>query len=77
MAKVSVLVLPYESATGNSLAKVLVDHLCDAKWTHFTAAVAFLNASANSKQLMEAMLEFVTRGGKLDLTFGADSFGDE
>jgi HKD family nuclease len=77
MAKVSVLVLPYASATGDSLAKMLVDHLSDPQWTDFTAAVAFLNSSGNSQQLVEAMLAFIDRGGRLDLTFGADSFGEE
>lgn len=77
MAKVSVVVLPYASATGNSLAKVLVDHLSDPQWTDFTAAVAFLNASGNSQPLVDAINGFIGRGGKLELTFGADSFGDE
>ena len=76
MAKVSVLVLPYASVTGNSLAKVLIDNLNDERWTDFTAAVAFLNSSGNSKEMVEAILAFLNRDGSVELTFGADSFGD-
>ena len=77
MASVDVLILPYASADGRSLLHFLIEQFDDPAWTHFTGAVAFLNASGNLQELLEAMLRFAERGSTLEMTFGADSFAGE
>jgi hypothetical protein len=77
MPEADVLILPYDSADGRSLIHILIRELGNADWTHFAAAVAFVNSSGNCQELLRAIDAFAGRGGIVDLTFGADSPGGE
>ena len=69
-----VLLLPYDSVNGDSLMARLVSELQCGKWTRFRAAVAFARVSGNDQRLIGALKEFGSRGGEIQLTFGADTF---
>ena len=69
-----VLLLPYDSVNGDSLLARLVSELRSGEWARFRAAVAFARVSGNDQQLIGALKEFGSRGGEIQLTFGADTF---
>lgn len=71
------LLLPYDSAQGSSLISRLIDELESGAWTRFRVAVAFARATGNAKELVAALLGFAARGGQVQLTFGADTFGPD
>jgi HKD family nuclease len=50
--------------------------LKDAKWTSFTAAVAFARSSGNATELLDALTAFAKRGGAIEMTFGANTFAE-
>lgn len=68
---------PYHSQTGQSLLDLLVAELDSGLWTKFQIAVAFLRQSGNFSKLLEAMQRFLTQGGTITLTAGADSFSGQ
>lgn len=76
-AKVEVLVLPYDSANGQSMLARLIDELSSGSWSRFRAAVAFARASGNDTRLLEALKTFSDGGGQIRLTFGADTFAGD
>lgn len=69
------IILPYAGASSRTLLHVLLEELAETSWTYFRAAVAFASVSGNFPELISSMVEFAERGGSIDLTFGADSFG--
>lgn len=73
-AEVEFMVLPYDAQT-DSLLHVLVRELSADRWTTFRGAIAFARQSGNYVDLLDAMQEFLNRGGRVELTFGADVFG--
>jgi len=74
---VELLVLPYASAAGRSLLHVLIEELRRGTWSRFQAAVAFAKASGNFPDLVDALHAFAEAGGRVELTFGADTFSGE
>ena len=71
------LVLPYDSAHGDSLLARLITELTEGGWSRFRAAVAFARLSGNALELVEALKQFLQSGGKVSLTFGANTFGPD
>ena len=76
-AKVEVILLPYDSANGQSMLARLIDELSSGSWTRFRAAVAFARASGNDTRLLQALKSFSDGGGEIRLTFGADTFAGD
>lgn len=76
-ADVEVLFLPYASASGDSLAVRLIQHLRSGQWTRFRAGVAFAKSTGNVPELVTALSEFANAGHSVQLTFGADTFSGE
>lgn len=68
------VILPYDSQDGKSLLEILVNEFLSQKWISFQAAVAFLRASGNFSQLLEAMQTFLRNSGTIEITAGADTF---
>ena len=77
LAEIDVLVLPYSSIDGNSLLNLLINEFSSEIWTNFKAAVAFCKQTGTIKDLLDAMQTFSERGGEIEITFGADTFGAE
>jgi hypothetical protein len=75
IAKTKILILPYAGVKDKTLLHLLVDEFSDDRWTHFQSATAFAKRSGNYKELLEAMSSFAARGGRIEITFGADIFG--
>ena len=73
-SKVEVILLPYDSANGQSMLARLIDELSSGSWSRFRAAVAFARASGNDRRLLQALKSFSDGGGDIQLTFGADTF---
>ena len=73
--KAEILLFPYDAAQGKSLLHRLIYELSSDHWTRFRVAVAFARVSGNSDQLLDALLDFLSSGGIVGLTFGADMFG--
>ncbi len=71
------LALPYASADNHSLLKVFVDELNRGTWHRFQVAVAFAKASGNCPTLVDALRAFAQADGRVELTFGADTFSGE
>jgi HKD family nuclease len=76
-ASVEFLVLPYDSANGNSLVDLLARELTSQAWLSFRAAVAFVRSSGNFPTLVDALEAFAAKGGEIALTFGADLFSSD
>jgi len=76
-AELEVLVQPYSLLEGRCLLVRLVEEFRAGNWEYFRAAVAFAKASGNYEELLLEMLQFAQRGGRIDATFGADTFGGE
>jgi HKD family nuclease len=74
---IELLILPYASAAGHSLLKVLIEELNSRRWSRFQAAVAFLKTTGNFPDLVGALSAFAESGGQVELTFGADRFSGE
>ncbi|MCB9602143.1 MAG: hypothetical protein H6724_02130 [Sandaracinus sp.] len=75
--RAELLVLPYASVRKRSLTHVLIEEFRSNSWTRFRAAVAFARASANTRELLEALYDFAKSQGEIGITFGADSFGED
>lgn len=69
------LVLPYASSDGGSLVERLTRELSRDNWDRFWGAVAFANRTGNDIHLLDALSQFIEKGGTVSLTFGADVFG--
>lgn len=76
-ANLNAVIHPYHSQTGQSLLDLLVAELDSGLWTKLQIAVAFLRQSGNFSKLLEAMQKFLTQGGVITLTAGADSFSGQ
>ncbi|MFN0022255.1 MAG: phospholipase D-like domain-containing protein [Pirellulaceae bacterium] len=76
LADIELLISPYASEK-RSLLHVLISELRKPDWDHFQAAVAFAKSSGNKLELFDSMKEFAQRGGRIDLTFGADRFSGD
>ncbi len=78
MAGIEIILLPYATGEGQSLVQRLICELEKPDWTRLRCAVAFAKQSGNYDQLLNALVAFATRGGLIQLTFGADAFaGDD
>lgn len=77
LAKVRLLILPYASEQGCSLAQLLVKELESGRWCRFTAAVAFTKESGNYVEFLNSLRRFAKAGNRVELTFGANTFGAE
>lgn len=77
LADVEILTLPYDVPAGRSLLHRLIEELGNPDWTLFRAAVAFARSSGNYMELLDALRQFAERGGRVELTFGADTFSGE
>ncbi len=77
MSEIELLVLPYDSATGQSLLHRLISEIESGNWKRFRAAVAFAKSSGNYDELLSALLRFARNGGPVEMTFGADVFGGD
>src|SRR5258707_15566279 len=73
---VELIFLPYEEERQATMVDVLIRELKDAKWTSFTAAVAFARSSGNAAELLDALTAFAKRGGAIEMTFGANTFAE-
>ena len=73
---VELIFLPYEEERQATMVDVLIRELKDAKWTSFTAAVAFARSSGNAAELLNALAAFAKRGGAIEMTFGANTFAE-
>ncbi len=71
------VVHPYHSQTGSSLLDLLVAELTSETWHTLQIAVAFLRQSGNFGRLLAAMQQFLSQGGLITLTAGADSFSGQ
>jgi HKD family nuclease len=76
-ADIELLIQPYSVPGGRSILQALIEELTKGNWKVFRAAVAFAKTSGNYEDLLRAMLGFAKGGGKIDLTFGADTFSGE
>ena len=77
MADIEIILLPYAVTEGNSLLHRLISELEKPEWTEIRFAVAFAEQSGNYYRLLQAMVGFSQRGGKIHITFGADAFRGE
>ena len=73
--RAEILLFPYDTAEGKSLIHRLIKELSSGGWTRFRAAVAFARVSGNYQDLLDALANFASLGGIVNLTFGADTFG--
>jgi HKD family nuclease len=76
-AEVHILIQPYCSQQGKSILNLLIGELKSGEWTHFHAAVAFARQSGNVQELLDALKSFACAGGTIEITFGANTFGDD
>jgi len=77
LAEIEVLILPYSAIDGNSLLNMLISEFNNEEWTDFKAAIAFCKQTGTIQELLDAMQTFSDRGGEIEITFGADTFGGE
>src|SRR5690349_17951107 len=73
---VELLILPYAGA-GRTVLHRLIEELKSGRWASFAAGVAFAKDSGNYLELIQALTDFAKSGGRVDLTFGADSFAGD
>jgi HKD family nuclease len=76
VAEVELLILPYTGAA-KTLVQLLVDEFNNTDWDSFQSAVAFASRSGNFPDLLNAIVGFAERGGRVEMTFGADTFSGE
>lgn len=76
-AEIEFLALPFAAAENRSLVHVLSAEFRKRDWSHFRAAIAFARFSGSYVELFDAMQQFAQRGGRIDLTFGADKFSGD
>ena len=69
------IILPYAGEAGKTILQLLIREFTNDRWTLFQSAVAFAKRSGNYKELLEAMSDFLNKGGRIEMTFGADVFG--
>jgi HKD family nuclease len=74
MAKVEFILQPYDSALSRSAVDVLIAELDSKNWSEAWFTVAFGLKTGNYPDLLAAITNFCNKGGKLHLTFGADTF---
>jgi len=77
LTEIDLIIQPYSVKKGKSILDTLIRELKSAKWDSFQAAVAFARQSGNFPDLLAAMQNFMTSGGKIQITFGANSFGGD
>jgi HKD family nuclease len=75
-AEIELLVSPY-GGSKKTLIQVLVDEFNNEGWNTFQSAVAFASRTGNFPRLLEAITDFAKRGGRIEMTFGADTFSGE
>jgi HKD family nuclease len=75
-AEVELLVSPY-SGSEKTLIQALVDEFNNTDWNTFQSAVAFASRTGNFPVLLKAITDFAKRGGRIEMTFGADTFSGE
>jgi len=75
-AEIELLVLPY-TGPEKTLVQLLVDEFNNSEWNAFQSAVAFASQSGNFPALLEAIANFAQRGGRIEMTFGADTFSGQ
>ena len=75
LTNTEVIILPYAGENNRTILHLLLDEFGSNKWTLFQCAVAFAKVSGNYKELLEAITNFLTSGGSVEITFGADVFG--
>jgi HKD family nuclease len=76
VAEVELLIVPYTGRT-RTLIQLLIDEFADAEWDSFQFAVAFASQSGNFPDLLNGIAAFAKRGGRIEMTFGADTFSGE
>lgn len=70
-----ILILPFASIEGRSLAALLAAELSGGRWQAFYAAIGFAKSSGNFPDLLDALRRFAAREDTVvRLTFGADVF---
>lgn len=74
MAKVEFILQPYDSALSRSAVDVIIHQLESKKWSEAWFTVAFGLKTGNYPDLLAAITAFCKGGGKLHVTFGADTF---
>lgn len=74
-ANTELILHPYGSEDGRTIVHVLIEELLASKWDVFRGAVHFVKQSGHYDELMNAMKAFLGAGGTIQLTFGADVFG--
>jgi HKD family nuclease len=77
VAQAELIVLPYDSGSGRSLTHRLIAEFARPEWDKCRAAVAFINSSGNTQELLDATANFARRGKSIRITFGADTLGGE
>lgn len=77
LTETEIIILPYAGKENKTLLHILIDEFKGGKWNKFKAAIAFVKQSGNYKELLDAMKDFVARGGSIEMTFGGDIFGFE
>ncbi len=73
-ADVELLIQPYCLPDGRSLLETLIQEFTGGNWAVFRSAVAFARTTGNYTALVLAMLNFAKQGGRIEMTFGADTF---
>jgi hypothetical protein len=76
VAEVEVLISPY-AGPNKTFLQLLLDELENNEWNLFRCAVAFASESGNFPDLLKRIVAFAKRGGRVEMTFGADVFGGE
>jgi HKD family nuclease len=76
VAEVELLILPY-TGPGKTLIDLLIDEFNNTEWDSFQSAVAFASQSGNFPDLLNGIASFAKRGGRVEMTFGADTFSGE
>ncbi|MHB8355137.1 MAG: phospholipase D-like domain-containing protein [Vulcanimicrobiaceae bacterium] len=74
---IELLVNPYTKAKGGrSVREALIEQLRSGRWVRLRASVAFAQTTGNDERIIAGLKLFAKGGGHLDLTFGADIFGN-
>ena len=76
-AGIEIIILPYSGQKDRTLLQVLIDQFNNATWTHFRCAVAFLKQSGIYQELLDSLRNFMSRGGIVHMTFGANVFDND
>ena len=76
-AEIEVIILPYFADGEKTVGNLLAEALSSGKWERFQSAVAFARQTGNFDEIVSALRVFASKGGKVEMTFGADTFGTE